>query len=117
MEQEPFEKITQTQLMEYAQISGDLNPIHIDEGVAKELGYQTNFAHGMLILGLITRWVQDRYKSYQLSSINTRFISPIYKEESLYYSESIKESEVLDVEIISEKNIRKLIATVNLSKR
>lgn len=40
----------------YAQASGDHNPIHLDEDVAKKVGLPGRIAHGMLVAG----WVSDR---------------------------------------------------------
>lgn len=49
--------ITNDQLVAYAQASGDLNPIHTDEQVAKSVGLPTNIAHGMFIMGQLGQYV------------------------------------------------------------
>jgi acyl dehydratase len=47
----------------YAGVSGDLNPIHWDDEIAKVVGLDTAIAHGMLTMGLgggyVTSWVGD----------------------------------------------------------
>jgi len=47
----------------YAGVSGDLNPIHWDDEIAKQVGLDTAIAHGMLTMGLgggyVTSWVGD----------------------------------------------------------
>ena len=44
-------------------MSGDLNPIHWDDEIAKQVGLDTAIAHGMLTMGLgggyVTSWVGD----------------------------------------------------------
>jgi acyl dehydratase len=54
---------TRTQLVAYAQASGDMNPIHQDEAVAKSVGLPDVIAHGMLTMGaaiqVVTDWVKD----------------------------------------------------------
>lgn len=52
--------IDRTQLVRYAAASGDFNRIHHDEPFAKEAGFPSVIAHGMLSMGflaeLLTRW-------------------------------------------------------------
>ena len=56
-------KLTRQDLVNYAGVSGDLNPIHWDDEIAKQVGLDTAIAHGMLTMGLgggfITNWVGD----------------------------------------------------------
>lgn len=49
----PVGPITLEWLKEFARVSGDFNPIHQDDSVAKAMGLPGVIAHGMLIAGLI----------------------------------------------------------------
>ena len=55
--------LTRQDLVNYAGVSGDLNPIHWDDETAKLVGLDTAIAHGMLTRGLgggyVTSWVGD----------------------------------------------------------
>ena len=55
--------LTRQDLVNYAGVSGDLNPIHWDDEIAKQVGLDTAIAHGMLTMGLgggyVTSWVGD----------------------------------------------------------
>src|ERR1035441_8734055 len=55
--------LTRQDLVNYAGVSGDLNPIHWDDEIAKAVGLDTAIAHGMLTMGLgggyVTSWVGD----------------------------------------------------------
>jgi acyl dehydratase len=55
--------LTRQDLINYAGVSGDLNPIHWDDDIAKQVGLDTAIAHGMLTMGLgggyVTSWVGD----------------------------------------------------------
>ena len=55
--------LTRGDLVNYAGVSGDLNPIHWDDDIAKQVGLDTAIAHGMLTMGLgggyVTSWVGD----------------------------------------------------------
>jgi acyl dehydratase len=56
--------ITRLQLSKYAAASGDFNPSHVDEDIARDAGMKGVFAHGMLGMGfvsqLLTDWLLDR---------------------------------------------------------
>ena len=55
--------LTRQDLVNYAGVSGDLNPIHWDDEIAKIVGLDTAIAHGMLTMGLgggyVTSWIGD----------------------------------------------------------
>ena len=57
----PVEKapITTMQLVQYAGASGDFNRIHYDEPFAKEGGFPSVIAHGMLSMGFFGSLVAD----------------------------------------------------------
>ena len=67
-------KLTRGDLVNYAGVSGDLNPIHWDDEIAKQVGLDTAIAHGMLTMGLgggyVTSWVGD---SGAVTEYNVRF--------------------------------------------
>ena len=44
---------TKEQIAAYAQASGDLNPIHLDDDFARSVGLPGVIAHGMLQMGLV----------------------------------------------------------------
>lgn len=48
------EKVTRTDLVKYAGASGDYNPMHHDETLAKAVGLPSVFAHGMFSMGLLS---------------------------------------------------------------
>lgn len=52
----PIERI---QLVKYAGASGDFNRIHVEDAFAKEAGYPTVFAHGMLSMAFLGQAVTD----------------------------------------------------------
>jgi acyl dehydratase len=69
----------------YAQLSGDNNPIHLDEAAARHAGFDGVVAHGMLVAGLISRILGTQlpgpgtiYLGQEL-----RFLKPIYPDRLL----------------------------------
>ena len=69
-------KFTRDHLVAYANASGDQNPIHQDEAVAKSVGLPDVIAHGMLTMGrairVVTDWVSDPTKVIDYSVRMTR---------------------------------------------
>jgi 3-hydroxybutyryl-CoA dehydratase len=45
--------LTQLEIEKYAEVSGDHNPIHLDEEQARNHGFSGKIAHGMLIMGKV----------------------------------------------------------------
>ena len=70
--------LTRADLVNYAGVSGDLNPIHWDDDIAKQVGLDTAIAHGMLTMGLgggyITSWVGD---PAAVKEFNVRFTAVV----------------------------------------
>jgi acyl dehydratase len=72
------QQITREQINAYAQASGDWNPIHRDEDVAKSVGLPGVIAHGMLDFGLMSRAVTDWMGDPgRLRSLSARFSSMV----------------------------------------
>ena len=67
--------ITRTTLALYAGGSGDHNPMHIDLDVARSIGLDDVFAHGMLSMAYLGRLVTGWAPQEQLRSLRTRFVA------------------------------------------
>ena len=56
-------QIDRARLVRYAGASGDFNPIHYNERIAREVGLDGVIAHGMATMGIaaaaVTDWAQD----------------------------------------------------------
>lgn len=46
--------ITEDDIMEFAVLTGDMNPVHLDAGWAAQSVFGERIAHGMLVAGLIS---------------------------------------------------------------
>ncbi|MDA0259439.1 MAG: MaoC/PaaZ C-terminal domain-containing protein [Actinobacteria bacterium] len=64
-------------LVEYADASGDQNPIHQDEAFAKSVGLPDVIAHGMLTMALAGKYVSDISGSQSVLEFSARFIKPV----------------------------------------
>ena len=46
--------ISEKMVRDYAEVSGDFNPIHLDENYAKKTDFKNKIVHGMLLISNIT---------------------------------------------------------------
>ncbi len=69
--------VTRADLVAYAEASGDHNPIHQDDEVARSVGLPGVIAHGMYTMALAARAVADWYPGAELVSIGCKFTNPV----------------------------------------
>jgi acyl dehydratase len=69
--------ITRTDLVRYAETSGDHNPIHQDESVARSVGLPGVIAHGMYTLALAARAVADWTDGAEVVELGCKFTNPV----------------------------------------
>lgn len=69
--------ITRADLVRYAEASGDHNPIHQDETVARSVGLPGVIAHGMYTMALAARAVGDWFPGAEVVSFGCKFTSPV----------------------------------------
>lgn len=72
--------ISRTTLALFAGASNDHNPIHIDSDVAHSAGLDDVFAHGMLSMAYLARFVTSTARQWDLRSFRVRFaaITPLH---------------------------------------
>ena len=71
--------ITQEKINQYAEASGDFNPIHIDESFAASTPFGGTIAHGMLILAYVS---EAMTLTFGQSWLNTGKLSARFKESA-----------------------------------
>jgi len=69
--------LTRADLVAYAEASGDPNPIHQDEDVARSVGLPGVIAHGMLTLGLAGRAVAAWTDGAEVVELGCKFTNPV----------------------------------------
>jgi acyl dehydratase len=86
-------------LKQYADASGDQNPIHQNEEFAVSVGLPNVIAHGMLTMALVSKYVSDfAGGSANVLEYSARFIKPVIVPlgEKVDLTVSATVSEVLD---------------------
>jgi acyl dehydratase len=61
----------------YARASGDDNPVHLDAAAARAIGLSDRVAHGMLVMGRLSRLAIDWRADAVLEAIECRFTRPV----------------------------------------
>ncbi|MGN0064869.1 MAG: MaoC/PaaZ C-terminal domain-containing protein [Nocardioides sp.] len=69
--------VTRDHLRAYATASGDHNPIHQDEEVARSVGLPGVIAHGMYTLGLVGRAVTEWTGGAEVLELGCKFTKPV----------------------------------------
>ena len=71
-------RVTREDLAAYAAASGDHNPIHSDDEVARSVGLPGVIAHGMYTLALAARYVEEWVgRRGEIRTIAAKFTKPV----------------------------------------
>ena len=70
-------RVTRDDLVRYAAASGDHNPIHQDEEVARSVGLPGVIAHGMYTMALAARAVSEWFPGAEVVSFGCKFTNPV----------------------------------------
>ena len=91
--------ISESDVHLYAGITGDQNPVHINESYARETYFKTRIAHGMLCAGLISTVLGNKLPGYGTIYIRQElnFLAPVGIGDTIT-------ARVEVIEIIPDKN-------------
>lgn len=74
--------VTRADLVAYAEASGDPNPIHQDEEIARSVGLPGVIAHGMFTLALAARYVDEQIgEPGRVAEFGAKFTRPVVVPE------------------------------------
>lgn len=85
--------ITETDVCLFAGISGDFNPLHVNEEYAKKTRFKTRIAHGPLSLSLIAPVLGMKLPGLGTLAveISCRFKAPVYFDDTITASAEVAE--------------------------
>jgi len=75
--------LTRTQIVQYAGVSGDYNPVHTDEAFAVHAGFPSVFAHGMLTMAMTARALAGWLGGENLTRYGVRFRKQVWPGDRL----------------------------------
>jgi 3-hydroxybutyryl-CoA dehydratase len=100
--------VTDKMVRQFAEMSGDFNPIHIDDEYAKTTRFGRRIAHGMIVGALISRTLNEKiggggvYLGQNLKFVNPVFIGDVITIE-LTITGLRKEKGIATVETLAKK--------------
>jgi acyl dehydratase len=76
--------VTREDVAAYAEASGDRNPLHLDDGFARSVGFPGVIAHGMFTMGhmaaAVVAWAGD---PAAVVSVSAQFRAPVFMGETI----------------------------------
>jgi len=77
--------ISEKMVRDYAEVSGDFNPIHLDENYAKKTDFKNKIVHGMLLISNITEIMFKNFGNSwnESGSLKIKFRNPLPVNSSL----------------------------------
>jgi len=81
--------ITKEDIIAFAQISGDNNPLHLDPNYAKTTRFKKPIAHGMLTASFISALIGTKFPNLIYLSQNLKFIKPVYIADTITASAKV----------------------------
>ncbi len=79
-------QVTDKMVKQFAEMSGDTNPIHLDEEFAKTTRFKRRIAHGMILGALCSRYLNETIGSggiYLAQSL--KFTNPVFIDDILTF--------------------------------
>ena len=90
--------VTEADVVNFAGLSGDFNPIHVDKSFAETTPFKKRIAHGLLVMsiasGLFTQCemnIRIRKSSIALLEVRTRFLKPVFIGDTIHVEVNIKD--------------------------
>lgn len=77
-------KVTDDMVRKFADLSGDYNPIHLDDEYAKTTRFKRRIAHGMICGALISRVLAEKLGSGGIYlAQHIKFVHPVYIDDTV----------------------------------
>jgi len=101
-------QITDKMVHQFAEMSGDFNPIHLDDEYAKTTRFGRRIAHGMIMGALISRVLNEKVGSGGIYlAQNLKFVNPVYIDDIVTLEITVtgirKEKGIATIETIAKK--------------
>ena len=79
-------KVTDKMVRQFAEMSGDYNPIHLDEDYAATTIFKKRIAHGMILGAIVSRVLIETIGNGGIYRAQTlKFYNPVYIDEDITF--------------------------------
>jgi 3-hydroxybutyryl-CoA dehydratase len=91
--------ITEKDINDFARVTGDFNPVHLDQGYAEKTIFKGRIAHGLLSVGLLSSILGNILPGYGTIylSHDVKFLAPVKIGDTIT-------ARVEVIELVQEKN-------------
>jgi len=111
---------TQVQVRQYAEASGDYNPIHLDDNYARQAGLGGVIAHGMLTMAqmaaMLTEWIGTEGI---ISNLEVRFEQMVRPGDTIKFYGFVKarleNSLICNIEAVNDQMERVLSGSTSIT--
>ncbi len=109
------------QIMQYADASGDHNPLHLDETFASKTMFGKRIAHGMFVLSLIAEIMNKSFPNEwnDSGSLNIKFRAPVFLGDEVVAIGELRSSNdasiIYSVKVINQDGIEVITGDAILS--
>lgn len=84
-----FGPVTMTDIVRYQGASGDLNPMHHDDELARSAGFPAAFSVGMLAAGWLGSYLTEQLGEENVWRLRTRFTGLVFRGDTLEASAEV----------------------------
>lgn len=100
--------ISEADVFAFADISGDFNPLHIDEEYARRSVFGRRIAHGILTAGIISTVLGAELPGLGtvFVELHIKFLKPVFLGDTVTATATV-------MEIVNPKRVRMLVACLN----
>ncbi|RYZ82504.1 MAG: MaoC family dehydratase [Proteobacteria bacterium] len=107
-------QVTDKMVRQFAEMSGDFNPIHVNEEYAKATRFGRRIAHGMIVGALISRTLNEKIGGGGVYlAQNLKFVNPVFIDDTVSIELTItgvrKEKGIATVETIAKKQTGEIV--------
>ncbi len=101
-------QFTDRDVFQFADASGDFNPLHIDDEYARRSRFGRRVAHGILMAGIISAVLGGEIPGLGtiFVELHIRFLKPVFIGDTITATATV-------MEIINPKRVRMFVACVN----
>lgn len=79
-------QITDKMVRQFAEMSGDFNPIHLDDEYAATTRFKKRIAHGMILGALVSRLLNEKIGSGGIYLAQTlKFTNPVFIDDEITF--------------------------------
>lgn len=85
-------KITDQVIRAFAELSGDYNPIHLDEEFASQTLFKKRIAHGMITGALISAVLGNEFREKKIVYLSQtmKFVAPVFIDDTVTATATVK---------------------------